>query len=117
MQVRDRRSRHQGDSKMASSNKVAIVTGAGTGIGKAVSLALLKDGYRVALAGRRKEPLEQAVAESAAGTRALAIPTDVRDVQSVRALFAKTKEAFGRLDLLFNNAGIGAPGTLLEELS
>jgi NAD(P)-dependent dehydrogenase (short-subunit alcohol dehydrogenase family) len=102
---------------MASSNKVAIVTGAGTGIGKAVSLALLKDGYRVALAGRRKEPLEQAVAESAAGTRALAIPTDVRDVQSVRALFAKTKEAFGRLDLLFNNAGIGAPGTLLEELS
>jgi NAD(P)-dependent dehydrogenase (short-subunit alcohol dehydrogenase family) len=102
---------------MASSNKVAIVTGAGSGIGKAVSLALLKDGYCVALAGRRKEPLEQAVAESDAGTRALAIPTDVRDVQSVRALFAKTREAFGRLDLLFNNAGIGAPGTLLEELS
>jgi NAD(P)-dependent dehydrogenase (short-subunit alcohol dehydrogenase family) len=98
-------------------NKVAIVTGAGTGIGKAVSLALLEDGYRVALAGRRKELLEKAVAESAAGTRALAIPTDVRDVQSVQSLFARTKEAFGRLDLLFNNAGIGAPGLPLEELS
>jgi NAD(P)-dependent dehydrogenase (short-subunit alcohol dehydrogenase family) len=102
---------------MPSINKVAIVTGAGTGIGKAVSLALLEDGYRVALAGRRKEPLERAVAESAAGPRALAIPTDVRDVQSVQALFAKTKEVFGRLDLLFNNAGIGAPGLPLEELS
>jgi NAD(P)-dependent dehydrogenase (short-subunit alcohol dehydrogenase family) len=102
---------------MPSIHKVAIVTGAGTGIGKAVSLALLEDGYRVALAGRRKEPLERAVAESAAGPRALAIPTDVRDVQSVQALFAKTKEVFGRLDLLFNNAGIGAPGLPLEELS
>jgi NAD(P)-dependent dehydrogenase (short-subunit alcohol dehydrogenase family) len=102
---------------MPSINKVAIVTGAGTGIGRAVSLALLEDGYCVALAGRRKEPLERAVAESAAGRRALAIPTDVRDVQSVRALFARTREAFGRLDLLFNNAGIGAPGLPLEELS
>jgi NAD(P)-dependent dehydrogenase (short-subunit alcohol dehydrogenase family) len=102
---------------MPSINKVAIVTGAGTGIGKAVSLALLEDGYRVALAGRRKEPLERAVAESSAGPRAMAIPTDVRDVQSVRALFAKTKEAFGRLDLLFNNAGVGAPGRPLEEIS
>ena len=102
---------------MPSSNKVGIVTGAGTGIGKAVALALLQEGYCVALAGRRKEPLEQAVAESAAGSRALAIPTDVRDVHSVRALFAQTREAFGRLDLLFNNAGIGAPGVLLEELS
>jgi NAD(P)-dependent dehydrogenase (short-subunit alcohol dehydrogenase family) len=102
---------------MPSINKVAIVTGAGTGIGKAVSLALLEDGYRVALAGRRQEPLERVVAESAAGRRALAIPTDVRDAQSVQALFAKTREAFGRLDLLFNNAGIGAPGLPLEELS
>ena len=102
---------------MASSNKVSIVTGAGSGIGKAVALALLKEGYCVALAGRRKEPLEQAVAESAAGSRALAVPTDVRDVHSVQALFAQTREAFGRLDLLFNNAGIGAPGVLLEELS
>jgi NAD(P)-dependent dehydrogenase (short-subunit alcohol dehydrogenase family) len=102
---------------MASSNKVAIITGASSGIGKAVALALLQEGYCVALAGRRKELLEQAVAESAAGARALAIPTDVRDGQSVRSLFAQTKEAFGRLDLLFNNAGIGAPGLPLEELS
>jgi len=100
---------------MASNNKVAIVTGAGTGIGKAVALALLKDGYRVVLAGRRKEPLERVVAESGAG--ALAVPTDVGDAQSVRALFTKTKEAFTRLDLLFNNAGVGAPGVPLEELS
>ena len=98
--------------------KVAIVTGAGTGVGKAVAIAFLQDGYRVALAGRRKEPLEQAVreAESAAG-QALIMPTDVRDPASVRALFAKTKEAFGRLDILFNNAGIGAGGILLEDLS
>ena len=102
---------------MASHNKVAIVTGAGTGIGKAVSLALLKDGYRVALAGRRKEPLEKAVADSGAGARALAVPTDVSDPQSVRALFAKAKDAFGRLDVLFNNAGIGAPGVPMEDLS
>ena len=98
--------------------KVAIVTGAGTGVGKAVAIAFLQDGYRVALAGRRKELLEQAVreAESAAG-QALIMPTDVRDPASVRALFAKTKEAFGRLDILFNNAGIGAGGILLEDLS
>ncbi len=102
---------------MASHNKVAIVTGAGTGIGKAVTLALLKDGYRVALAGRRKEPLERVVAESGAGARALAVPTDVSDAQSVRALFTRAKEAFTRLDLLFNNAGVGAPGVPLEELS
>ncbi len=102
---------------MASHNKVAIVTGAGTGIGKAVATALLKDGYRVTLAGRRKEPLEKAVSEAGAGARALAVPADVSDPQSVRALFAKTKEAFGRLDLLFNNAGVGAPGVPLEELS
>ena len=102
---------------MASHNKVAIVTGAGTGIGKAVSMALLKDGYRVALAGRRKEPLEKAVAESGAGARALAVPTDVSDPQSVRALFAKTKDAFGRLDVLFNNAGVGAPGVPMEDLT
>jgi len=100
-----------------ASNKVAIVTGAGTGIGKAVSAALLKDGYRVALAGRRKEPLDKVVAEAGAGGRALAVPTDVADPQSVRALFAKTKETFGRLDLLFNNAGVGAPGVPLEELT
>jgi NAD(P)-dependent dehydrogenase (short-subunit alcohol dehydrogenase family) len=102
---------------MASNDKVAIVTGAGTGIGKAVSTALLKAGYRVALAGRRKEPLDKAAAETGAGSRALAVPTDVSDPQSVRALFARTKEVFGRLDLLFNNAGVGAPGVPLEELT
>ena len=103
---------------MTPHNRVAIVTGAGTGIGKAAALALLQDGYRVALAGRRKELLEQAVKDAgAAGARALAVPTDVGDPQSVRILFARTKEAFGRLDLLFNNAGINAPGIPLEDLS
>lgn len=103
---------------MNSSNKVAVVTGAGTGIGKAAALALLNDGYRVALAGRRKERLEQAVKDAGpAGARALVVPTDVSDPQSVRALFARTKEAFGRLDVLFNNAGVGAPAIPLEELS
>ena len=103
---------------MTKHDKTAIVTGAGTGIGKAVALALLRDGYRVALAGRRKEPLDAVVAQSGAGAqRALAVPTDVSDPASVRALFARTKETFGRLDLLFNNAGVGAPGINLEDLS
>jgi NAD(P)-dependent dehydrogenase (short-subunit alcohol dehydrogenase family) len=103
---------------MSVGNKVAIVTGAGTGIGKAVTLALLGDGYRVALAGRRQEPLEKTVAEAGpAGARALVVPTDVSDPHAVHTLFARTKEAFGRLDLLFNNAGIGAPGVPLEELT
>jgi NAD(P)-dependent dehydrogenase (short-subunit alcohol dehydrogenase family) len=102
---------------MNSPNKVAVVTGAGTGIGKAVAIALLRDGYSVALAGRRRGPLEQALAEAGpSGARALAVPTDVSDRDSVRALFAQTKDAFGRLDLLFNNAGINAPGVPLEEL-
>ena len=103
---------------MNASNKVAVVTGEGTGVGKAAALALLKDGYRVALAGRRKELLEQTVKDAGpAGARALVVPTDVSDPQSVRALFARTQEAFGRLDVLFNNAGINAPGIPLEELS
>jgi NAD(P)-dependent dehydrogenase (short-subunit alcohol dehydrogenase family) len=103
---------------MSSSNKVAVVTGAGSGIGKAVALALLGDGYRVVLAGRRKERLEQTLAEAGpGGARALVVPTDVSDPQSVRNLFGRTKETFGRLDLLFNNAGVGAPGIPLEELS
>ncbi len=103
---------------MSQHTKVAIVTGAGTGVGRATALALLRDGYRVALAGRRPEPLAQVVAEAgAAASRALAVPTDVTDPESVRALFARTKEAFGRLDLLFNNAGANVPGVLLEELT
>jgi NAD(P)-dependent dehydrogenase (short-subunit alcohol dehydrogenase family) len=97
-------------------NKVAIVTGAGSGIGKAVALALLKEGYRVALAGRRKDRLDVAVNESGAGSRALAIPTDVGNPEAVRALFSKTKEAFGRLDLLFNNAGAFTPATPMEDI-
>jgi len=102
---------------MTSSNKVAIVTGAGTGIGKHSALALLKEGYAVALAGRRKVLLEAAAAEGkATGSPTLVVPTDVGDPASVRALFARTREAFGRLDLLFNNAGIGAPPVPLEEL-
>ena len=102
---------------MGAHNKTAIVTGAGSGIGKSVALTLLKDGYSVALAGRRKDALEQTVKESGAGARALAVPTDVSDPQSVKALFAKAKEAFGRLDLLFNNAGVNAPGIPLEDLT
>ena len=98
-------------------NKVAIVTGAGSGVGKAVALALLKEGYQVALAGRRKDALEQVAGEAGdARSRALIVPIDVCDPAAIRALFAQTKNAFGRLDLLFNNAGIGAAG-LLEDLS
>jgi NAD(P)-dependent dehydrogenase (short-subunit alcohol dehydrogenase family) len=102
---------------MGAQNMIAIVTGAGSGIGKSVALTLLKNGYSVALAGRRKDALEQAVKDSGAGARALAVPTDVSDPQSVKALFARTKQAFGRLDLLFNNAGVSAPGVPLEDLT
>jgi NAD(P)-dependent dehydrogenase (short-subunit alcohol dehydrogenase family) len=101
-----------------SPHKVAIITGASSGIGKAVAVTFLQEGYQVALAGRRQELLEQAVKEAGgAGKQALVVPTNVRDPASVRALFAKTTEAFGRLDVLFNNAGIGAGGALLEDLS
>ncbi len=103
---------------MVSNSKVAVVTGAGSGIGKAVALALLADGWCVALAGRRKERLEEAVA--AAGNvapNALAVPADVTVPKSVHALFTRVHQAFGRLDLLFNNAGIGAPSVPLEDLS
>ncbi len=103
---------------MNSFTKTAIITGAGTGIGKAAALALLKNGYQVALAGRRQALLEQVVADAgAAGPRALVVPTDVSDPASVHTLFARTKDTFGRLDLLFNNAGVGAPGIPLEDLS
>src|SRR5260221_6903645 len=97
--------------------KVAIVTGAGTGIGKAAALALLQAGYAVVLAGRRVEPLQAAVAEAGPlGAQALIVPADVREPTSVRALFARTQERFGRLDLLFNNAGVGPAAVPLEEL-
>jgi NAD(P)-dependent dehydrogenase (short-subunit alcohol dehydrogenase family) len=102
---------------MATNGKVAIVTGAGSGIGKASALALLKDGYSVVFAGRRKEPLDAAIKEGRGGKRALAVATDVTDPASVKALFAATKKAFGRLDVLFNNAGTGAPPIPMEDLT
>jgi NAD(P)-dependent dehydrogenase (short-subunit alcohol dehydrogenase family) len=102
---------------MNDTRKVAIVTGAGTGIGKAAALALLADGYHVALAGRRREPLEAVAAASGAGARALVLPTDVSLPQAVRALFDAVVQAWGRVDVLFNNAGVNAPGTPLEDLA
>jgi NAD(P)-dependent dehydrogenase (short-subunit alcohol dehydrogenase family) len=102
----------------ASARTIAIVTGAGSGIGRAVAIALLAEGYAVALAGRRAAPLEEAATlGDPHGSHTLTVPTDVRDAESVRALFAKTKEAFGRLDLLFNNAGINVPGVAVEDLT
>jgi len=97
--------------------KVALVTGAGTGVGRAVTLALMREGYAVVLAGRRKELLD-AVAKEGAQTpgEALTVAADVADPASIKALFAKTKDTFGRLDVLFNNAGIGAPAVPLEDL-
>ena len=97
---------------------VAIVTGSGSGIGKHVALALLREGYALVLAGRRREALEATAREGeASGSRMLVVPADVSDPRSVRALFARTLEAFGRLDLLFNNAGTGAPPIPLEDLT
>jgi NAD(P)-dependent dehydrogenase (short-subunit alcohol dehydrogenase family) len=102
---------------MTSHGKVAVVTGAGSGIGKATALAFLKDGWSVALAGRRREPLEAAVKEAGADAeRALAVPTDVGDPQAVQALFERVKAKFGRVDAIFNNAGQNAPGVLFEDL-
>ena len=101
-----------------STPRIALVTGAGTGIGKAAATALLQNGYRVAFAGRRREPLDAAIAQAgAAAGQALAVPTNVADPASVAALFAEVKAKFGRLDVLFNNAGIGAPGVNMEDLT
>jgi NAD(P)-dependent dehydrogenase (short-subunit alcohol dehydrogenase family) len=97
--------------------KVALVTGAGTGIGKAVALALLRADYSVVLVGRRSEPLNEVVKASGAGSRALAVPCDVSQPDAVRAAFDLAQQTFGRLDLLFNNAGVGAPPVPMEELS
>ncbi|MEO5796392.1 MAG: SDR family oxidoreductase [Rhodoferax sp.] len=102
---------------MENHPKVAVVTGAGSGIGRAVALALLADGYRVALAGRRADALQAVCAESGAAERALAVPTDVTDPAAVQALFETAVAAFGRVDLLFNNAGTGTPPVLLEDLT
>jgi NAD(P)-dependent dehydrogenase (short-subunit alcohol dehydrogenase family) len=103
---------------MSEPTKVAIVTGAGSGIGKSAALALLQEGYAVVLAGRRQAPLEAtASAAGAATSRTLVVPTDVGDPASVRALFARIRETFGRLDVLFNNAGGGAPPIPLEDLT
>ena len=103
---------------MTTLNKVAIVTGAGTGIGKSVALALLREGYHVTLAGRRADRLTAAAEEaSPTGGRPLVVPTDLSDPAAVSALFAATQQAFGRLDLLFNNAGTSAPPIPLEDLT
>jgi NAD(P)-dependent dehydrogenase (short-subunit alcohol dehydrogenase family) len=97
---------------------VAIVTGSGSGIGKHVALALLREGYALVLAGRRRDALEATAREGeASGSKTLVVPADVSDPRSVRALFTRTLEAFGRLDLLFNNAGTGAPSIPLEDLT
>src|SRR3954453_11384227 len=103
---------------MKANARIAMVTGAGSGIGRATALALLEEGYSVVLAGRRSEGLERTVAEAGqSGQRAPAVPAHVSDPAFVRALFDATKQAFGRLDLLFNNAGTGAPAIPLEELA
>lgn len=103
---------------MTKNEKIAIVTGAGTGVGKASSLALAADGWKIVLAGRRLKLLEAtASAIEAFGGKAIAIPTDTADPLSVKELFQKTQTDFGRLDLLFNNAGTNAPGVSLEELT
>ncbi len=103
---------------MSTSPRVALVTGAGSGIGRACALALHRAGYHVVLAGRRADALQATVAQAEGhATQLLAVPTDVGDPASVKALFAKTKEVFGRLDVLFNNAGMGAPAVPMEDLT
>jgi NAD(P)-dependent dehydrogenase (short-subunit alcohol dehydrogenase family) len=103
---------------MESNCKIAMVTGGGSGVGRATALALLKEGYSVVLVGRRREALERTIADAGpAGARALAVPSDVSDPAGVQALFATTRATFGRLDLLFNNAGTGAPAIPLEDLT
>ena len=97
--------------------KIALVTGAGTGVGRAVAIALAKAGYNLVLAGRRKEPLDSVAGEiNSVGSQALAVPSDVSKRESILALFATVKSSFGRLDVLFNNAGMGAPPVPLEDL-
>jgi NAD(P)-dependent dehydrogenase (short-subunit alcohol dehydrogenase family) len=103
---------------MGGKGKVAIITGAGTGVGRAAALALLGDGYSVALAGRRADALEETASLAGdASSRALCVPSDVTDPASVKALFDTTVKELGRLDLLFNNAGMGAPPVPMEDLT
>ncbi len=103
---------------MSSLEKIALVSGAGSGIGRQVAIALCEAGYAVALAGRREDPLKETAALAGeSGSRTLVVPTDVSDPSSVIALFDKTREEFGRLDVLFNNAGVNVPGIPMEDLS
>ncbi len=102
---------------MSGNGKVALVTGAGTGVGRAAAIALLKAGYSVALAGRRVEVLDETAEMSGAAERALSVPTDVADADAVHSLFETTVQKFGRLDVTFNNAGMGAPAVDMDELS
>jgi NAD(P)-dependent dehydrogenase (short-subunit alcohol dehydrogenase family) len=102
---------------MSSEGKIAIVTGAGSGVGRSAALALLGDGYSVVLAGRREQALQETAAAAGGDAAALVVPTDVADPASVENLFARTKATFGRLDVLFNNAGVNAPGIPLEDLT
>jgi NAD(P)-dependent dehydrogenase (short-subunit alcohol dehydrogenase family) len=99
------------------SERVALITGAGSGVGRAAAVALGADGFALVLSGRRPEPLEATAAVLGEGAEVLTYPADVGDPEQVRALFAATKAAFGRLDVLFNNAGIGAPAVPLDELT
>ncbi len=101
---------------MAAAKRVALITGAGSGIGKSAALALLGDGYHVALVGRRKEMLEKTAAESGAKDRTLVLPADITKPDQVKQVFSKTHSTWGRLDVLFNNAGMGAPAVPMEEL-
>ena len=105
-------------SAEGEATKVAVITGGGTGVGRAAALALAGEDFAVALSGRRPEPLKEVASEiGSTGGRAIVVPTDVTDPESIRALFARAVEVFGRLDLLFNNAGMGAPAIPLEDLS
>ena len=99
-----------------TTKRVALVTGAGTGIGKSAALALLKDGYQVALVGRRKELLDKTAADSGAGERAMVLAADITKPEVVKDIFGKVKSSWGRLDVLFNNAGMGAPAVPMEDL-
>ena len=105
-------------SAEGEATKVAVITGGGTGVGRAAALALSAEGFAVVLSGRRPEPLKEVASEiGSTGGRAIVVPTDVTDPESIRALFTRAVEVFGRLDLLFNNAGMGAPAIPLEDLS